>query len=77
MNGSTPGLPVHHHLPEFTHTHVHRVSDAIQPSDNDIPDLQVGYLVDISNMKCLQVFIFSFKPALFLVFHIVADENMF
>ena len=29
---STPGLPVHHHLPEFTQTHVHRVSDAIQPS---------------------------------------------
>ena len=27
-----PGLPVHHHLPEFTQTHVHRVSDAIQPS---------------------------------------------
>ena len=26
------GLPVHHQLPEFTHTHVHRVSDAIQPS---------------------------------------------
>ena len=32
MNHSTPGLPVHHHLPEFTHTHVHRVRDAIQPS---------------------------------------------
>ena len=31
MNHSTPGLPVHHHLPEFTQTHVHRVSDAIQP----------------------------------------------
>ena len=30
MNGSTPGLPVHHQLPEFTQTHVHRVSDAIQ-----------------------------------------------
>ena len=29
---STPGLPVHHHLPEFTQTHVHRVGDAIQPS---------------------------------------------
>ena len=29
---STPGLPVHHQLPEFTQTHVHRVSDAIQPS---------------------------------------------
>ena len=32
MNRSTPGLPVHHHVPEFTQTHVHRVSDAIQPS---------------------------------------------
>ena len=32
MNGSTPGLLVHHQLPESTQTHVHRVSDAIQPS---------------------------------------------
>ena len=32
MNRSTPGLPVHHQLPEFTQTHVHRVSDAIQSS---------------------------------------------
>ena len=32
MNRSTPGLPVHHHLPEVTQTHVHRVRDAIQPS---------------------------------------------
>ena len=32
MNRSTPGLPVHHQLPEFTHTHVHQVGDAIQPS---------------------------------------------
>ena len=31
MNHSTPGLPVHHQLPEFTQTHVHWVSDAIQP----------------------------------------------
>ena len=30
MTRSTPGLPVHHQLPEFTETHVHRVSDAIQ-----------------------------------------------
>ena len=29
MNCSMPGLPVHHQLPEFTQTHVHRVSDAI------------------------------------------------
>ena len=32
MNRSTPGLPVHHKLPEFTQTHAHRVGDAIQPS---------------------------------------------
>ena len=32
MNCSTPGLPVHHQLPEFTQIHVHRLSDAIQPS---------------------------------------------
>ena len=32
MDCSTPGLPVHHQLPKFTQTHVHRVSEAIQPS---------------------------------------------
>ena len=32
MNRSAPGFPVHHQLPEFAQTHVHRVSDAIQPS---------------------------------------------
>ena len=32
VNRSTPGLPVHHPLPEFTETHIHRVSDAIQTS---------------------------------------------
>ena len=32
MNCSTPGLPVHHQLLEFTQTHIHQVGDAIQPS---------------------------------------------
>ena len=32
MDCSTPGLPVHHQLPEFAQTHVHRLGDAIQPS---------------------------------------------
>ena len=32
MNCSTPGLPIHHQLPEFTQTHIYRVGDAIQPS---------------------------------------------
>ena len=45
MNCSTPGLPVHHHLLEFTQTHLHRVGDAIQsshplssPSPGDLPN---------------------------------------
>ena len=37
MNCSTPGFPVHHQLPEFTQTHIHRVSDAIQPSHPLLP----------------------------------------
>ena len=37
MNHSMPGLPVHHRLPEFTQTHVHWVSDAIQPSHPLLP----------------------------------------
>ena len=37
MNRSTPGLPIHHQLQEFTQTHVHRVGDAIQPSHPVIP----------------------------------------
>ena len=36
MNRSTPGLPVHHQLPEFTQTHVHRVGDAMMPSSHFI-----------------------------------------
>ena len=37
MNHSTPGLPVNHQIPEFTQTHVRRVSDAIQPSHPLLP----------------------------------------
>ena len=37
MNRSMPGLPVHHQLPKFSQTHVHRVSDAIQPSHPSLP----------------------------------------
>ena len=37
MNSSTPGLPVHHQLAEFTQIHVRRVSDAIQPSHPLLP----------------------------------------
>ena len=37
MNRSTPGLPVHHQLSEFTQTYAHRVGDAIQPSHPLLP----------------------------------------
>ena len=37
MNRSMPGLPVHHHLPEFTQTHIHQVHDAIPPSPQSSP----------------------------------------
>jgi len=42
MNRSTPGLPVHHQLPEFTQTHIHRVGDAIQPPQTvkNLPAMQ-------------------------------------
>ena len=49
MDCSTPGLPVHHQLPEFTLTHVHWVSDAIQPS----------HPLSTSFSSCLQ----SFPPS--------------
>ena len=48
MSGSaTPGLPVHHQFPEFTQTHVHRVSDAIQPShplSSPSPNVSQGFI---------------------------------
>ena len=37
MDCSTPGLPVHHQLPELVQTHVHQVSDAIQPLSSPFP----------------------------------------
>ena len=36
VNRSTPGLPVHHQLPEFTQTHVHRVGDAVQTISSSV-----------------------------------------
>ena len=50
MNYSMPGLPVHHQLPEFTQTHVHRVGDAIQPSHPRRPLLLLPISI-ISDMQ--------------------------
>ena len=56
MNRSTPGLPVHHQLLEFTQTHVHRVSDAIQPShplSSASPPAPNPSVICVSLEKCL------------------------
>ena len=63
MNHSTPGLPVHHQLPEFTQTHVHIVGDAIQPSHPlsspsppaPNPSQHQGYHSRDQNFKCLEL----------------------
>ena len=58
MDCSTPGLPVHHQLPELTQTHVQWVGDAIQPShplSSPSPPSNFGYLLTICTSKCLSV----------------------
>ena len=61
MNHSTPGLPVHHQLPEVTQTHVHRVSDAIQlshPLSSPSPPAPIFlYLIDILYLLRLKSFL--------------------
>ena len=74
MNCSTPGLPVHHQLPEFTQTHVHQVSDAIQPShplsSPSPPAFNLSEHQDLSNESALCIrwpkfwsFSFSISPS--------------
>ena len=70
MNHRMPGLPVHHQLPEFAQTHVHRVSDAIQPShplpSPSPPAPNPSQHQGLSNestfpMRCLKYWSFSFS----------------
>ena len=53
MNRSTPGLPVHHRLPEFTQNHVHLVSDDIQPSH----PLSYILIIAVQLLSDLQLFV--------------------
>ena len=62
MNCSTPGFPVHHQLPEFIQTHVHRVGDAIQPSHPSVvppPSIRVFSNESTIRMRCPQYWSFS------------------
>ena len=53
MNHSTPGLPVHHQLIEFTQTHVHWVGDAIQKDLNDQDNHNsVITGLELDNLEC-------------------------
>ena len=73
MDCSTPGLLVHHQLPEFTQTHVHRVSDAIQPShplSSPSPTFNLSSIRVFSNESVLHIrwpkywsFSFSISPS--------------
>ena len=68
MDHSTPGPPVHHQLPEFTQTHVHWVSDAIQPShpllSPSLPALNLSQHQGISFWNCLKLKKNLFDPPL-------------
>ena len=56
MNRSTPGLPVLHHLPEFAQTHVHRVSDAIQPS-HPLSSPSLPTISSVQSLSCVRLFV--------------------
>ena len=71
MNHSTPGLPVHHQLPESTQTHVHRVGDNIQPShalsSPSPPALNLsqhqGLFKSALRIRCPKYWTFSISPS--------------
>ena len=74
MDCSTPGLPVHHQLPEFTQIHVHRVGDAVQPSHPlsapSPPAVNLSHIRVFSNESVLRIrwpkywtFSFSISPS--------------
>ena len=69
MNRSTPGLPVHHQLPESTQTHVHRVGDAIQPS-HPLPSPSPPALNLSQHQGLFQWVSFSHQVAKVLEFHL-------
>ena len=69
MDCSTPGLPVHHQLPEFTQTHVHWVRDAIQPSHP--LSFPVAYQALVSSIISLNLLRFMSTESVMLPNHFI------
>ena len=76
MNCSTPGLPVHHQLPEFTQIHVHRVSDAIQPSHPLLspspapnPSQHQSLFQWVNSSHEVSIYHIGFKPSICIPLH--------
>ena len=72
MNCSTPSLPVHHQLPEFTQNHIHQVGDAIQPSHplssllllpSIFPSIRVFSNESVLRIRWPKYWSFSFSPS--------------
>ena len=61
MNCSMPGLPVHHQLPEFAQTHVHRVGDAIQPSHPLLSPFPAAIIIN-KPINCFPILYLSSPP---------------
>ena len=73
MNRSTPGLPVHYKLSEFTQTHAHRVNDAIQPSqDPHIPLALLSCLVSVQKLSLKEVWEVKF----YLYLRLCSDKSL-
>ena len=76
MNHSTPGLPAHHQLPEFTETHVHWVGDAIQPSHPRhplllLPSIFPSISCTYTDSLYLFIYIFLFFPFIFISWRLI------
>ena len=75
MECSTPGLPVHHQLPEFTQTHVHWVGDPIQPSHPLSSLSPQSYYLIFMNWPWFRIIVWELELILGMTSHKLLAEN--
>ena len=83
MDCSLPGFPVHHQLPEFAQTHVHRVGDAIQPSHPLLPpsphasnfSQHQGLFSGVSCFHQVAKLIINFPPVIIKLLGFISNED--